>query len=162
MSNRSQFSSTAVFVIGILYTTGTVAVCTAMDTDSLRSTGITIRKIQEKDFVIGDVNVFRSGNQLKIYGTGRLQSEFTRGHMDVSIKNPSGTVLASASIETEFRKRGKSSYMAKRTLYYSGNITLTDTTASVIVLAFHLNSLEKRSTTFDCGANKARSEASGK
>jgi hypothetical protein len=127
----------------------------ASDTDTIKVPAISILKVPDRDFSIGHVTVSRTGFILKMFGSGRLRNAFIRGHIYISVKNPSGTLLTSSSIKPEFRRRGKKSFIAKTTAYYSATFTVPDTAVSQVIVAFHRDRIDKRSSQFDCGSNQA-------
>lgn len=134
----------------------------AAEADTGKAVDIAVQKVPGNDFGIGHVTATLTGSRLKVWGSGRLRNQYESGHIDIGVMDTTGAKIKAFSVEAERRARGSRSTIAQSTLYFSGNISLSEAGVDHVVVAFHRDRAAGKPETFDCGANKATLNQGGK
>jgi hypothetical protein len=135
----------------------------AADIDTGKAVDIHVNKTRGTDFGIGHVTATKMGNQLKVWGSGRLlRSQYESGHIDIAVMDSTGAKIKAVSVDAKKRAKGSRSTVAQTTLYFTANIPLPETVVSHVAVAFHKDRATGNPETFDCGSNRATAGQGGK
>jgi len=118
---------------------------------------VTVNKIDNDKFHFGAVYVYQKDSTLKISGKGLTTKSAIKGHVDIAITRPDGSIINTVSvpIRRKVHRRSQRTNAGRKIRLFSLTMPLHLPLDSKITIAFHRET-KKTQHYFNCGHNIAQ------